>query len=281
MTVLCRVLEVSRAAYYQFLERKPSKTVQRREEILAAVKEVHQDKYQRSYGSPRMHEALLEKGITCCVNTVAKVMRKAGIAARAVQTFRPATTDSRHGGPIAPNRLKQQFHAEQINQVWLSDITWLHTCEGFTYLCAIEDLCSRKIVGWATSRHIDTQLLLEAFNQAVALRNPPPGLIFHSDRGKQYASDAFRGRLDALGCLQSMSRSGNCYDNAPMESFFKSYKSEQVQKEMYQTHEHATREAVDYIERFYNCRRLHSALGYQSPIDYEKQRREKTPGRNA
>jgi transposase InsO family protein len=264
-------MEVTRSAYYQSLHRKKTKTAEKREAILQAVQEVRNTKYGDTYGSPRMYQQLLLKEVSCSLNTVADVMRNAGIQAKHKAKFRISTTDSNHALPIAPNRLKQDFNAQRINQIWLSDITYLPTLEGFTYLCAVEDLYSRKIVGWATSRAIDTELVLAAFNQAAALRNPPPGLIVHSDRGTQYASAAFRRRLDQLQCLQSMSRRGNCYDNAPMESFFKSYKTEAVQEICYETHEQATRDATDFIERFYKPTRLHSALEYQSPAQFEAQ----------
>lgn len=191
------------------------------------------------------------------------------IRARQAPKFRVATTESNHELPIAPNRLEQNFVAEYPNQIWLTDFTYIHTREGFTYLCAVQDLFSRRIVGWATSRSIDAELALAALNQAIALRNPNPGLIVHSDRGVQFASLAYRNRLESNGFLQSMSRKGNCYDNAPMESFFKSFKIEEVYEQTYQTHEHATRGAIDYIERFYNRVRLHSSLDYASPIEFE------------
>ena len=266
--MLCRVLEVTRAAYYQSRGKKISKTQSRQLEILAAIEKVRQG-WRECYGSPRVHQELIRQGIQCCRNTVAKLMRIAGIRARHRKKFTISTTDSNHAHPVAPNRLEQQFTVDSTNQVWLTDITYIPTREGFTYLCTVEDLCSRRIVGWATSQSIDTSLVLAAFDQAAALRSPAEGLVVHSDRGSQYASEAFRGRLQLRGYLQSMSGKGNCYDNAPMEAFFKSFKSEQVKDEVYETHEQATRAAADYIERFYNRSRLHSSLGYLSPIEFE------------
>ncbi|WP_419581136.1 IS3 family transposase [Stieleria magnilauensis] len=178
------------------------------------------------------------------------------------------TPDSNHDQPIAPNRLNQDFSTEDINQVWLTDITYIPTKEGFTYLCAFVDLHSRKIIGWKTSRKIDSELVIESLDQAIVFRSPSAGLIVHSDRGSRYASAAFRRRLVERELVQSMSRRGNCYDNAPMEFFFKSCKTEEVQ-EVYGTHEHATRGVSDYIEQFYNPRRMHSSLDYRSPIDFE------------
>ncbi|EMI18736.1 Integrase, catalytic core domain protein [Rhodopirellula maiorica SM1] len=165
--------------------------------------------------------------------------------------------------------MKQNFHTKTINEVWLTDITYIPTKEGFTYLAAVADLHSRKIIGWKTSRTIDSQLVVAALRDAITFRKPSPGVIVHSDRGSQYASGAFRQRLSQHKLVQSMSNRGNCYDNAPMESFFKSYKTEEVRDEQYETHEQATRGACDFIEHFYNSVRLHSSLGYLSPIEFE------------
>jgi transposase InsO family protein len=222
------------------------------------------------YGSPRMHQELKKANIFCCENTVAKYMRDAGIRARTKPKFRITTTDSKHDLPIAPNHLNQCFTSKSINQVWLTDFTYIHTLEGFTYLCAIKDMYSRKIVGWATSRHIDSPLAISALNQSHALRKPKPGLIVHSDRGSQFASQAYRNQLAKFEMKQSMSRKGNCYDNAPMESFFKSFKTEEVNRQTYQTYEQATRAVIDYIERFYNPVRSHTSVGFVSPNEFEK-----------
>ncbi len=271
VAVICRVLEVSRSAYYQWRNREPSETYQRQRMMLEKIKKVRSEPMQSCYGSPRVHQSLVRQGIQCSVNTVAKLMKAAGISATKKSRFRVATTDSNHNDPIAPNLLKQQFHADSINEVWLTDFTYIPTREGFTYVCAIEDLASRKIVGWSSSRNIDTRLALAALDEAIALRQPNAGLIVHSDRGSQYASVAFRRRLAARNLRPSMSGKGNCYDNAPMESFFKSYKLEEVNQRDYATHEEATRAAADYIEVFYNAKRLHSSLGYVSPNAYEAQ----------
>jgi len=196
-------------------------------------------------------------------------MRQAGIEANRRTKFRISTTDSDHSMPIAPNPLNQNFATQTINRVWLTDITYIPTHEGFNYLCAFVDLHSRKIISWKTSRNIDLELVVAALDQALTFRSPTVGLIVHSDRGSQVASESFRHRLAANGLVQSMSRRGNCYDNAPMESSLKSYKTEEGQQN-YDTHEHATRGVCDYIERFYNPHRLHSSLDYQSPIDFEQ-----------
>ena len=267
---MCRVLQVTRAAFYKWLGRTPSTTQQKQKQIVTEIKRIHTLPRHQDYGSPRIHRELVKQGTECSVNTVAKLMRTNGIEARNKPKFRISTTDSNHDLPIAPNRLNQQFTVSKINKVWLTDFTYIPTWEGFSYLCAFKDLCSRRIVGWAMSKKIDTQLALAALNQAVALREPTSGLIIHSDRGTQFASNAFRKRLDDCCFLQSMSRKGNCYDNAPMESFFKSFKVEEVYHEKYETHEHAVRAANDYIERFYNPKRLHSALDYVSPTEFEQ-----------
>lgn len=263
---------MTRAAFYKWLHRSSSVTEQKQKKIVAEINRIHSLPKLASYGSPRIHREINRSGTKCSVNTVAKLMRREGIRAKSAPRFRVATTDSRHDFPIAPNLLNQQFTARKPNQIWLSDFTYLPTREGFTYLCAFLDLCSRRIVGWATSKKIDTQLALAAFDQAFALRQPESGLIIHTDRGSQYASLAFRSRLKQCGCQPSMSRKGNCYDNAPMESFFKSFKVEEVYHETYETHEQATRSVTDYIERFYNPKRIHSALEFESPIQFEKRK---------
>lgn len=268
--VLCRTLQVTRAAFYKWLKAGTSKTQTRQKQIVNEIKRIHSLPRHQDYGSPRIHRELLNQGTKCSVNTVAKWMRVEGIKARNKPKFKVNTTDSNHDLPVAPNRLDQQFTATKLNQVWLSDFTYIPTSEGFTYLCAVKDMCSRKIVGWSTSKKLDAQLALDALNQAIALRNPKPKLIIHSDRGSQYASQRFRKRIKQREFIQSMSRKGNCYDNAPMESFFKSFKVEEVYHAKYGTHEQATRAANDYIERFYNPQRIHSSVGYVSPNEFER-----------
>ena len=266
---LCHSLQVSPAGYYQWRQRKTTPQQERRERIVREVKRIHAKPRHDTYGSPRMHKELVAEGLACCENTVARLMKLHGIRAAASRKFRPCTTTSNHSLPVAPNRLDQHFKAEKLNQVWLTDFTYLKTREGFTYLCTVQDLCSRRIAGWAVSRRIDAALALAALDQAIALRQPPAGLIVHSDRGSQFASDAYTGRLDARNLLQSMSRKGNCYDNAPMESFFKTFKVEEIYRHHYETHEQVTRAVTDYIDRFYNCTRRHSSLDYLSPLDFE------------
>ena len=273
--MLCRVLQVTRAAFYKGLLRQPSATEKRRKMIVNEIKRIHSLPRHQDYGSPRLHQMLVQTGTRVSRNTVAKLMSEQGIRARRHKTFRVRTTDSGHDLPIAPNRLNQRFTAARLNQVWLTDFTYLPVGRGFSYLCTVQDLCSRKIVGWAARQSIDTRLALAALDQAVALREPPQGLIVHSDRGSQFASAAYRKRLEKHGFLQSMSRKGNCYDNAPMESFFKSLKVEEVHHAVYESHEQAVRAAAEYIDRFYNCVRFHSSLGWMAPAAYEKQLAEK------
>ena len=243
----------------------------KRNDMLQAIRQIHRE-VSADYGSPRVHRELIAQGIRCSENTVALWMRRHGIRARSKRHYRIVTTDSNHGRPIAPNLLQQRFTAEKPNQIWLTDFSYIATEEGFTYLCTIEDLCSRRIVGWATSRSIDTALALAALQQAIDLRQPGPGLIVHSDRGSQYASFDYQQRLATYHFRQSMSRRGNCYDNAPMESFYRSFKVECVYWDQYATHDEATRAVVDYIDRFYNPIRRHSAIGYISPLEYETKR---------
>jgi len=270
--VQCRMLEVSRAGYYKWRNRETSETARKQAEIVQEIKRIHELPRHDDYGSPRMHRLLRKNGYECCENTVARLMKRERIRARTPRKFKVVTTDSKHDQPIAPNLLEQRFEAQRPNQVWLTDITYIQTKEGYTYLCTVEDLYSRRIIGWATGRKIDADLALRAFLQAVALRSSLQGLIVHSDRGSQFASSAFREGLRRCGCVQSMSRKGNCYDNAPMESFFRSFKVEEAYRWDYETHEKATRGVADYIERFYNRTRLHSSLGYLSPMEYERLR---------
>jgi putative transposase len=266
----CHILEVSRQGYYQWLDQPPSAQAEKQQAILSQIKRIHTLHRHDVYGSPRMHKELLKQDIQCCENTVARLMKQAGIRARRSKKYRVTTTDSKHDLPIAPNRLNQRFTCSNMNRVWLTDFTYIPLKEGFTYLCSVQDLFSRRIVGWAAGQSIDAQLALKAINQAIALRQPEDGLVVHSDRGSQFASEAFRSRLLECRFLQSMSRKGNCYDNAPMESFFKSFKVEEVRHQRYDSHEQAVRAVIDYIERFYNSIRSHSSLGFVSPVQFEK-----------
>ena len=247
-------------------------TQMKQAKIVAEIKRIHTLPKHDNYGSSRMHKELNRAGVLCCENTVAKIMRREGIRSKVARKFKPATTDSKHDLPVAPNRLNQEFQVQKLDQVWLTDFTYIQHKEGLSYLCTFQDLCSRKIVGWAVGTNIDIALAVNALDQAITLRQPKRGLIVHSDRGSQFASLLFQNRLSKHGCLPSMSRKGNCYDNAPMESFFKTLKTEEVYQSDYQSHDDVVRGAVEYIERFYNATRLHSSLGYRSPIEFEHSR---------
>jgi putative transposase len=265
---MCRVLHVSPAGYYDWRRRPTSERAQRREALIVAIQAVHGEVKAR-YGSPRVHAELVARGLPCCVNTVAKLMREHGIAAKTRRRFR-CTTDSNHGRPVAGNVLGRQFAPEAADRVWTADITYIETREGWLYLAAVEDLYSRRIVGWSMSERIDSRLVVDALGMAVASRLPGTGLVAHSDRGSQYASERYQGLLSGHGIVCSMSRRANCWDNAPMESFFASLKKELTRGEPFATRAEARASLFEYIEIFYNRVRLHSTLGYRSPIEYER-----------
>ena len=225
----------------------------------------------RTYGSPRVHEDLQEQGIRCGRKRVARLMRENGIRAKQARRFK-ATTDSDHNDPVAPNLLDREFHVDVPDRVWVADLTYIWTREGWLYLAVILDLFSRRVVGWSMSRRITSQLTLEALSVALWSRKPSPGLLHHSDRGSQYTCGDYRDVLDEHGVLCSMSRKGDCWDNAVAESFFKTLKVERVNDRDYWTREEAQTDIIDYIERFYNRKRRHSYLGYVSPVEYELQK---------
>ena len=222
----------------------------------------------RTYGSPRVHEDLQEQGIRCGRKRVARLMRENGIRAKQARRFK-ATTDSDHNDPVAPNLLDREFHVDVPDRVWVADLTYIWTREGWLYLAVILDLFSRRVVGWSMSKRITSQLTLEALSVALWSRKPSPGLLHHSDRGSQYTCGDYRDVLDEHGVLCSMSRKGDCWDNAVAESFFKTLKVERVNDRDYWTREEAQSDIIDYIERFYNRKRRHSYLGYVSPVEYE------------
>ena len=267
VTVMCRVLNVSRSAYYAWKARPESQLAQRRKRLTKMIQIVHAES-RKTYGSPRVYRELVALGYRCCVNFVAKLMRRAGIAAKTRRKFK-CTTDSRHKLPVAPNLLEQNFSAQKPNLVWVTDITHVPTREGWLYVCTVEDLYSRRIVGWAMDSNINSRLVVDAVQRAIDRRQPEPGLIVHSDRGSQYCSEHFQNLLARRRLRCSMSRKGNCYDNAPMESFYRTLKVELVYWEDYQTREAAKASLIEFIVVFYNRRRLHSTLGYQSPVDFE------------
>jgi len=268
VAVLCDSLGVSRAGFYAWQKRPPSAQQQRRDALLVEIRAIHSEVKQR-YGSPRVAEELARRGVPCCVNTVAKLMHDQDIRAKSARKFRPGT-DSNHSLPVADNVLDRQFDPQGPNERWVSDITYIPTREGWLYLAVVEDLYSRRVVGWAMANSMASRLVVDALQMAVQRRLPEEGLLAHSDRGSQYASEHYQQLLARAGITCSMSRRANCWDNAPMESFFASLKKELVHHEDYPSRAEARASIVEYIEMFYNPKRLHSSLGYVSPAEYEQ-----------
>ncbi len=266
--LMCRLLQVSPGGYYSGRDHPVRACQQPRETLVVEIQAIHQEVKER-YGSPRMHRELRARGRDCGVNTVAKLMRQQGIAAKTKQKFR-CTTDSNHDRPVADNLLDRQFEPTAVNQVWVADITYVPKREGWLYLAAVEDLYWRQIVGWSMSERISSRLVMDALEMAIARRLPGEGLLTHSDGGSQYASDPYQRLLERPEITCSMSRRGNCWDNAPMESFFASLKKELVHHEDYQTRGEARASVFEYIEVFYNRVRRHSSLGYLAPVEYEQ-----------
>ena len=268
--VLCDALGVSSSGYYAWRMRPESPRHVANQPLLDDIRRLHADHRER-YGAPRIHAALRAQGRTVSRGRVERLMRRHGLRAQRPRAFRVCTTDSNHALPIAPNLLDRDFAPGSPNQVWLTDITYVPTDEGWLYLAVVLDLFSRKAVGWAMRDHMRTELPLAALTMAVQRQKPGTGLLHHSDRGSQYASDDYRKALKNHGMIQSMSRNGNCWDNAPMESFFGTAKSEIVHHQRYPTREAAKRDLFASIEGYCNRRRLHSALGYRTPEQAERQ----------
>jgi transposase InsO family protein len=266
--LLCDALDVSPAGYYAWRDRPASDRQQRHDALLVAIRAIHAE-FKARYGSPRIHAELAARGQGCCVNTVAKLMRNHGIQARTARKLR-CTTDSTHNLPVAENLLDRQFDPDSANEAWVADITYIPTREGWLYLAAVEDLYSRRVVGWSIAEHLESRLVVDALALAVERRLPGEGLLAHSDRGSQYASDHYQSLLARHGITCSMSRRADCWDNAPMESFFASLKKELVHDADFVTWAEARAAIVEYIEVFYNTRRRHSSLGYVSPAEYEQ-----------
>lgn len=266
----CRVLEVSRSGYYAWRKRPLSARAQLRNELTADIRTIHAQRHQATYGAPRVHRELLAQGRVCNRKTVARCMQVAGIRAKTTRKFRGTTTDSNHPHPVAENLVNRQFTPSGKNQIWAADITYIPTDEGWLYLAAVEDLYSRKIVGWSMGERIDSRLVVDALEMALRREQPGDGLITHSDRGVQYASDHYQRLLATHGITCSMSRKGNCWDNAPMESFFATLKKELVYHEQYRHREEARGSLFDYLEIFYNRIRRHSSLDYLSPEQFEQ-----------
>lgn len=268
--VMCAALEVSRSGYYAWRGRRESLRAADNRVLLAAIRRVHAD-HRGRYGAPRIQAALRAEGHSVSRGRVERLMRRHGIRAISQRRFRVVTTDSNHSLPIADNLLDQTFLATRPNQIWLADITYIPTDEGWLYLATVLDLFSRKVVGWAMRDHMRQELTIAALTMAIQRQRPAPGLIHHSDRGSQYAAGGYRQVLDAANMVQSMSRKGNCWDNAPMESFFHTLKTELVHHAAYATREAAKRDLFAYIEGYYNRLRIHSALGYITPEQAELQ----------
>ncbi len=265
---MCRQLEVSRTGYCQWRARPESERALSNAALDARVAVLHAESDQ-SYGRPRIVKGLRDDGMVVGHERVRRSLRRQGLRPVYKRPYR-VTTDSQHDKPIAPNVLERRFNGWQPNQAWVGDITYIFTGEGWLYLACVMDLASRRIVGWSMSDRMKTDLVCEALRSAYWRRKPAAGLIMHSDRGSQYASDGHRRLLSDYGMLQSMSRRANCWDNAAMESFFKTLKVERVHRLHYATRAQARLDIVNWIEGFYNRRRLHSSIGYRSPIDAER-----------
>ena len=267
---LCLALQVGRSGYYRWLKSEPGVRERSNLRLLHHIHQAHLESRQ-TYGSPRVTWHLKRQNIACSRNRVARLMKIHHIRAAQKRPFQPRTTHSRHGEPAAPNRLKLLPAPVQPDQAWAADITYIWTMAGWVYLAAVMDLCSRRIVGWSIRCSLETSLVKEALEQALVVRRPVPGLLHHSDRGIQYASSAFRALLLSHKIVPSMSAKGHCYDNAAMEAFWSTLKSELIHQHLFRDLAHAKLAIFDYIETFYNPKRLHSALGYQSPVEFERQ----------
>lgn len=267
---LCGMLGVSRSGYYAWLNRDFSVRERRNAELLAEIRAVHRQ-FKGRYGRPRITDELKDQGIDCGYNRVGRLMQQDGLYGKPRRRRRQSTTNSDHKGLIYPNVLNQQFNVSTPNTVWVSDITYIPTQDGWLYLCIVLDLFSRKVVGWSLQASLSSTLTVQALKMATGQRCPPKGLVFHSDRGIQYANAQFQAHLSRAGFTQSMSRTGNCYDNAVAESFFGSLKTEEVNDHTYHTHEEAKNAVFEYIEG-YNRSRRHSHNQNQSPDQFEKTR---------
>lgn len=267
---MCRLLEVSTSAYYAWQARPESQRDKDSQALLVEIKAIHNES-QQTYGSPRICHALKQQGIPCSDNRVARLMRLHSIRAVPAKRF-TVTTDSRHHLPVAENRLARQFNPDAPNQAWGADITYIWTQQGWLYLAVVMDLFSRRIVGFSMAQTMKRSLVTDALKMALGRREVGQGLLHHSDQGSQYASDDFQGLLCQSGIACSMSRRGNCWDNAPVESFFATLKRELVDRRQYTSRAEARSDIFAYIETWYNRKRLHSSLGYLSPVDYEAQR---------
>ena len=268
VTRLCRTLGVSPSGYYAWRQRPLNARTIANQRLLTHMRAIHAE-VQETYGSPRMHAELIARGLSCNVKRVARLRCRHHLRARHTRKYR-VTTQVNAKLPIAPNHVAQQFQASRPNEKWVSDITYVWTREGWLYLAVVMDLYSRRIVGWALARTQETTLVVAALQMAIGRRQPPFGTVHHSDRGSQYASAQYQAVLQAHHCTVSMSGTGNCFDNAAMESFFGTLKAERIHCQRYQTRDQARQDIVSYIEGFYNVTRRHSTLGYRSPLEFEQ-----------
>lgn len=268
---MCRALSVSRSGYYAWCGRPASRRTQANDVLVAQIREEFRAS-RHTYGSPRIHAALRRKGAMCGRNRVVRLMRLHGMAARRTRRRFPRTTQRDLGAIPAPNLLRQDFTSAAPDRKWVSDITYIDTAEGWLYLAAVMDLFSRRVVGWAMADHMHASLAQAAFEMAMLQRDPATGLLHHSDQGSQYTSEAYQQAMRAHQCEVSMSRVGNCFDNAPIESFFRTLKAE-CATQQFATQAQARTAIFEYIEAWYNRRRLHSSLDYLSPAEFESQPR--------
>lgn len=264
---ICRVLGISSSGYYAWRRRPESARVKQDAQLAVEIAAEHK-RSRGIYGSPRVHRGLRARGVRASRKRIERLMRQNGIKGRQKRRFR-RTTDSKHTHPIAPNLLERNFDPSRPNETWAGDVTFVATGEGWLYLAILLDLFSRRVIGWALSDTNDRALALEALNQALRLRHPPRGLVHHSDRGSPYASGDYRAVLEEAGIVASMSRTGDCWDNAVSESFFATLRAELLDHERYETHAAAITSIGEYIDGFYNPQRRHSHLDYVSPIEFE------------
>jgi putative transposase len=268
ITLMCKVLEVSHSGYYAWQVRPESKQKMANQQLAEKIKAIFHDT-DETYGSPRICKELNDQGESCSENRVARIMRENGIRAKQTRKYK-TTTKANNAHSVAPNLLNRDFSADRPNQKWVTDITYIDTQEGWLYLAGVMDLFSRRIVGWSMSKRMTSALVVDALKMAISQRNPPPGLIHHSDRGSQYTGRVYQQLLKDNQMMVSMSGTGNCYDNAVMESFFGTLKKEHVHHCIYRIRDEAKADLFFYIEAFYNRRRRHSTLGYISPLAFEQ-----------
>jgi len=268
VSLMCKVMEVTRSAFYDWLNRPESARSREDRQLGKKVKKIH-EKSRETYGTRRIRQELVEDGEPISRTRVGRLMKQQGLESKSKRKFK-ATTNSNHGRPVAPNLLDREFLVDQPDTVYAGDITYIQKDEGWLYLAVLIDLYSRAVVGWAMSERMTAQLANDALMMAIWKRRPPQGLMTHSDRGSQYASALYQKTIKDNGFICSMSRKGNCWDNAPSESFFHTLKTELTHHRRYQTRQEAKQEIFEYIEVFYNRQRRHSTIGYQTPMGYEK-----------